>query len=73
MIIACALPFHFGEIAMIGGGALVGAAVIGKLCWSYIKSKIVKKVKGCDETCDCECACNCCHHSYQTKNAKHLC
>ena len=62
MILACGLPFHFGEIAMISGGILMGAAIVGKLCWCYLKSKFARMVKGCNATCGCECKCDCCEH-----------
>lgn len=57
MLLACGLPFHFGEIALMGGGILMGAAIVGRLCWCYIKARFVKTRldKG-------SCACDCCHH-----------
>jgi len=55
MILACGLPFHFGEIAMISGGILMGAAIVGKLCWCYVKSKFARLVKGCNATCGWVC------------------
>ena len=52
MLIACALPFHFQEIVLVGGGALAGALIIGRICWSYLRAKFFKK----------DCHCDCCEH-----------
>jgi hypothetical protein len=48
-MLACGLPFHVGEIAFVLGGGLIGAGIIAKLCWGYIKSKFSKT------SCDCDC------------------
>jgi hypothetical protein len=64
-MIACGLPFHFGEIAMIGGGIAMGAAIVGRLCWCYIKARFVKTRL---DKPDCEC--DCCHHQHDDVEEK---
>lgn len=58
-MIACGLPFHFGEIALVGCGIGMGAVIVGRLCWCYIKARFAKT--SLDKS-DCEC--DCCHHQH---------
>jgi hypothetical protein len=63
MIIACGLPFHLGEVAILGSGILAGAAIVARLCWCYIKAKTTRSSRGCNSSCSCECSCDCCGHN----------
>ena len=52
-ILACFMC-PFGEIIAGGGGALLGIAIMAKLCWRYLKAKWTGKT----------CKCDCCHHHH---------